>query len=157
MALHPTASELNFVDSMMFWLRQIVPANLVPQHKVVNSDEYEALANLFQDDFNNLFVILSLGEAHGSNQVNRSVSVGILTRQDPGNRKGLVLLDKLKEFIVPGLSIPFRDWQTGTGEVVSQMTILDAAIGPWFDEADDFRSRTLAFAIGYAQIWHANP
>lgn len=157
MALHPTASELNYVDSMMHWLRTIVPADMVPPHKVVNTDEYEAMSDLFQDDLNHRFVILALGEAHGLNKVNRSAAVGVLTRQDPGNRKGLELLDRLKEYIVPGLSIPFRDWQTGNGEIVTQMVILDAAIGPWFDEADDFRSRTIAFAVSYAQIWQAQP
>ncbi len=155
MPLHPTASECNFVDSMSMFFHTILPEGILDEDRIVDSDDYEALADVFQDDTNDLFIIYALGEAHGTNQALRSCAVSVLTRRDPGNRRGLEMIDRIRAYILPGLSIPFRNYTTGDGEIVTQMTIMDQAVGPWIDEEDDFRSKTIAFALGYAQILKA--
>ncbi len=127
--IHPTMSELNFADSMSQWLRTIVPANLVPASRIVSSDDVAALSDIFQDENNKQFVVYALGEAHGDNKVLRNCAVGVLTRLDPGNRRCLAIIDHLRAYIDVGLSIPLRDYLTGTGEIVTHMAIMDCAVG----------------------------
>jgi hypothetical protein len=154
--IHPTMSELNFADSMGQWLRTVVPPSVMPANKIINSDDVVALSDVFQDESNKQFIIYALGEAHGDNTVIRNCAVGVLTRLDPGNRRCLALVDHLRGFIDSGLSIPLRNYMSGDGEIVTQMAIMDVAVGPFFDEADDFRSKTIAFAVGYGQVRGSN-
>lgn len=152
MSLHPTASERNFKESIQRYLVTILNTKLEKEY-VVDSDDYEALSDLFQDDSINQFVIYGIGEKHGTNQVTCSLAVAVLTRRDPGNILGFSLVDHLKEYLCTGLSIPFVDILTGDGEIITQMVIMNSAVGPWIEEEDDFRSKSFGLLVGYPQIW----
>ena len=156
MGLHPTSSEICFVDSMRKWLTTIVGPTLLNAEQIVNVDDYEAVSYVFNNEQMHRFLIYKLGEAHGINQVQRACGVSVLTRMDPGNRWALGMVDHLKQYIVPGLCIPLRDYVTGTGQIVHQMTIQDAAVGPFMEEQDNFRSKAISFLLGYAQVWTTN-
>ena len=145
--MHPTASESNLTKSVGAFLKAGLPNGT----EVVNAEEYEALSQAISET--DTFVIFQLGNGSGSNKEYRDVSVGVLTRNDPGNGRLLSLLDKLKELLAPGLSIPFLDFTGGSNDVVTQMVVRSAKVKMMIHEQDDRRSKTLEVELTYPKIY----